>query len=487
MPLHCSALRRPIPVHQRSALIVSGAGKVLHEESMSRHSRDRGRDRGRSRRRRRTEKPSMTGLLLSWLPALLAIVVAMVMILPILARWRRMARDAVVLQPLTKNSESLGKFPRNKTFPVTASDTLIQHVQRQIAPPAPFLSHHHGTNGMRRRIKRWRRERHDMWRERQRRVALQVALSPLPSRAGRRNVVRDHVGRIVEPASPRDAADEGRSHDKRSHAQMNVAVKEAPTPVSKLLEKGAEPSVEKKDNSVVDELKDSESRSSNENTKNGSSKAVEFYGCRGGTLDGMIRGHNITRISFTVYKIMRLFGFSSVTDSPAGAHAEWMGEFTQRMAFEQPMFRYVGVDKDAVALARARSSIDGSIDGDFEVRDVERSFGISTDVLFHWTELDHSRTDPRNEGYLLHLQKVIRAAKAVDHGYLIIGQFPRLNGPMPTYRNGKWIFLDGAKEDPFFFNDYVRGAVPVTENSQAYAFYLTVYSLRAIPVKELDV
>lgn len=216
----------------------------------------------------------------------------------------------------------------------------------------------------------------------------------------------------------------------------------------------------------------------------------DFVGCTGGAADGMVRGHNVTRVSHTLYKIMKLFGFSSLTDSPAGAHSEWMGELARRMAFEQPFFRYIGVDSEMDALARARKAVcgeeNGDVDCELQLRDVEKEFGNATDTLFHWTELDDSPWDARSSHYEAHMIKVMGAARRAGISYIIFGQYPTLKDSTPTFRDGKWVFIDRNGAEPFILNKHVRGVVPVGSRTEQYSMYLTFYALRSIPKKVFE-
>lgn len=217
-----------------------------------------------------------------------------------------------------------------------------------------------------------------------------------------------------------------------------------------------------------------------------SGKLAEFRGSLGGTKDGMIRGQNVTRVSYTVYKIMKLFGFSSLTDSPAGAHAEWMPEVVRRMTYDVPFFQYVGVDGDSDKLELARKSLGEAVDGEFYEMEAEKVLPNTTDVVFHWTELDGSERDARSRQYVRHVARVMKTAKDKKCGYIVLGQFPRLNGPSPSYRNGKWRFIGTDEEEPFLFNDHVRGVVPTASGAKAYMLYLTFYSLKSIPAAALE-
>lgn len=313
-----------------------------------------------------------------------------------------------------------------------------------------------------------------------------------PSRLGRRNVVRDHIGRIVEPE-----IDGGSTADidvKKTELDMSHKHPITKPSMKAVQEDKTDPKSKDDDddeeNAEAEEVEDGNDSTTPMNASAGKTRTVdrnEFTGSLGGTSDGMVRGQNVTKLSVTLFKIMKLFGFSSLTDSPAGAHAEWMGEVARRLSFEQPLFRYVGVDETANGLRKAKESVGDSVDGEFELHDIEHELGNPTDVLFHWTELDASPRDAHHPGYLMHVRKVLRTARRAGHGHVIFPQLPRLQGVTPSYRHGKWSFIDHKDEEPFLFNDHVRGAVPVGNGSRADVLYLTFYATRAIPAEQLDV
>lgn len=215
----------------------------------------------------------------------------------------------------------------------------------------------------------------------------------------------------------------------------------------------------------------------------------EFRGHAGGSVDGVIRGHNVTRVSYTLYKVLRLFGFAGMIDSPAGAHAEWMDGVVRRVAYDAPRFRYRAVDGRREGVERARRGVDAAVDGEFVHGDVENGDGLGgegLEVLFHWTELDGERTDPRDRRYVAHVGKVLARAREKHVAYVVLAQFPRLNGPTPAFRKGRWTFVGNEKEDPFLLNEYVRGVVPVGVGGKAYMCYLTVYAVAALPAEQLQ-
>lgn len=216
-------------------------------------------------------------------------------------------------------------------------------------------------------------------------------------------------------------------------------------------------------------------------------RVEDFHGSDGESEDGMIGGQNVTRVSYTLYKIMRLFGFTCVIDSPASAHSEWMKDVVRRMSFETPSFRYVGVDSNKEGLLLTRRGVGSVMDGEFVVRDVEKDLNVGEecDVLFHWPGFVGGEQDARSEGFAEHVRKVFVAAKTAGHSYVVVGQFPRLDGPTPAYRQGKWVFVGNDKVKPFLLNDHVRGVVPMASGAKAYMLYMTFYSLRAMPMDAL--
>lgn len=250
-------------------------------------------------------------------------------------------------------------------------------------------------------------------------------------------------------------------------------------------------------------------KSNSASTPNSSRKQAKknlFKGCTHGIqgTDGMVRGYNMTRISHALYKVMRLFGFTSLSDAPAGSHVEWIGELTQQLSFEMPGFRYTAIDSSSHKLARTEQVLRNIVDGDFVVGDIENLRTLKqpqqphqqprkphTDLLFYWPEMDGSSTDPGHASYPAHVRRVMTSAKQAGIGYIIVAQYPSMNGPVPTYKHGKWTFIEeNAKNvDPFLYNIYVRGAVPMsgTGLSKPYVVYLTFYSLRSIPLSVLQI
>lgn len=205
-----------------------------------------------------------------------------------------------------------------------------------------------------------------------------------------------------------------------------------------------------------------------------------FRGVRLGN-SSMLRGQNITRVSYALFKIIKLFGFNSMIDSPAGDHTEWMSRTMQRVEFDRPSFRYWGIDANRTSLERAREAIGGAARADFRHTDISGTPPTGVNVIFHWTELDGTDTDPRSEGYPAHIAGVLAGAKRSNATYIIFGQYPRQRGFVPAYRHGRWLFLgDGASVQPFLYNDYVRGVVPVMGGKNPFLLYMTFYSVRAV-------
>lgn len=209
-----------------------------------------------------------------------------------------------------------------------------------------------------------------------------------------------------------------------------------------------------------------------------------FTGCNISTT-GMLRGQNVTRVSYTLYKLIRLFGLKSMIDSPAGSHVIWMPELIRRISYEMPSFRYKALDDNSAGLLAASRAMEDVIDGEFVRGDVE-TLTAGAELLFHWTELDGSERDPRQEGYGKHLKKVLLRAKKDAVSYVIVGQFPRLRGPVPEFRHGNWRWEGGQLSvPPFYVNDYVRGVVAVENSARPYMLYLTLYAAGSIPLHQL--
>jgi hypothetical protein len=85
-------------------------------------------------------------------------------------------------------------------------------------------------------------------------------------------------------------------------------------------------------------------------------KVAEFQGVKLGNGTSMLRGQDITRLSYAVYRLVKLFRIKGVVDYPCGAHVEWMPDVVHQLEFEVPKFQYTGIDwaRDGVERARAR-------------------------------------------------------------------------------------------------------------------------------------
>lgn len=249
---------------------------------------------------------------------------------------------------------------------------------------------------------------------------------------------------------------------------------------------GARVGEEEKEEEEEKKKREKKKKEKERKAKKDGNKTQEFRGALGGTTDGMVRGQNVTRVSYTVYKIIKLFGFGSMADSPAGAHVEWMGEVVRRLAYDVPFFEYVAVDGSADGVERARETVGSVVDGEYYTADVESEMPRRVDVVVHWTELDGGGSDARSKAYVRHVARVMRAAKKAGCGYVVVGQFPRLNGPSPAFRKGRWRFVGTDEEEPFLFNEHVRGVVPMGKGGKAYMLYLTFYSLKSVPMEALD-
>ena len=199
---------------------------------------------------------------------------------------------------------------------------------------------------------------------------------------------------------------------------------------------------------------------------------------------GMVRGQNVTRVSYALFKIIQLFQFRNMIDFPCGAHIEWMSEMLQRVEFDRPMFSYMGIDTNCSALPIARERIGEIGQGaEFQCMDIisERIPGPS-DVLFYWPDIVEGVHDARSDSYPSYVEEVMKNAKSHNITYIIIPQWPRVRGRAVKYRYGRWVFEgedDGLR--PFLMNEQVRGVVPTVQNSDdPYIMYMTFYALPAI-------
>lgn len=216
-------------------------------------------------------------------------------------------------------------------------------------------------------------------------------------------------------------------------------------------------------------------------------KVGEFMGSHLEDGSSMVRGQNVTRLSYALYKIVRLFNLKKLIDYPAGAHVEWMPEMVTRFEYDVPGFFYQGVDSTEERLAAAREAGEAYGNADFAVANPEEALPVdSGDMLLVWNELDGERSDPRSAEYAAYIMRVVRAAKKANVAYVTFGQYPRLRGVAPIYSKGRWRFIGRSKEEPFLFNEHVRGVVPMASGSGGYHLHLTLFSLRSLTDEALS-
>lgn len=177
-------------------------------------------------------------------------------------------------------------------------------------------------------------------------------------------------------------------------------------------------------------------------------KVGEFMGSHLEDGSSMVRGQNVTRLSYALYKIVRLFNLKKLIDYPAGAHVEWMPEMVTRFEYDVPGFFYQGLDTTEERLASAKNAGDSYGNADFEVANPEVSIPVdSGDMLLVWNELDGERSDPRSSEYAAYIMNVVKAAKKANIAYITFGQYPRLKGVAPIYSKGRWRFIGKSKEE----------------------------------------
>lgn len=212
----------------------------------------------------------------------------------------------------------------------------------------------------------------------------------------------------------------------------------------------------------------------------------EFLGSHLADGSSMVRGQNVTRLSYALYKIVRLFNLRKLADFPSASHVEWIPEMVHRFEYDVPGFSYEGLDLSEKRLDVAKKAGELFGSAEFQVIDPEKEIPDSiADMLLLWTELDGERTDPRSPEYVRYIINVIKAAKRAKVRYITFGQFPRLKGVAPIYSKGKWRFM-GSKEEPFLFNEYVRGVVPMASGSNGYHLHLTLFSLKSFTDEDLN-
>jgi len=195
---------------------------------------------------------------------------------------------------------------------------------------------------------------------------------------------------------------------------------------------------------------------------------------------GMVRGQNVTRVSYALYKIVNLFGFSTMIDSPASAHLEWMSEMMQRIEFDRPMFQYYAIDPDCKALDKVRDAI-GIIGSAIYKCTGYIPEETGADVLFYWPELEEI-ADVKE--FRKKLESKMKKAKFAGINYIIVPQYPAVKDRKVIYTYGRWK-LEGDDDGtlPFLLNEFLRGIVPVQQPTEGnpYLLYMTFYALKPLP------
>lgn len=177
-------------------------------------------------------------------------------------------------------------------------------------------------------------------------------------------------------------------------------------------------------------------------------KVGDFMGSHLEDGSSMVRGQNITRLSYALYKVVRLFNLKRLIDFPAGAHVGWMPEMVTRFEYDIPGFVYEGLDTTDDRLDSAKVAADLYGNAEFRVANPEVDIPVdSGDMLLVWNELDGERSDPRSAEYASYIINVVKAAKKANIAYITFGQYPRLRGVAPIYSKGRWRFIGKSKEE----------------------------------------
>jgi hypothetical protein len=182
--------------------------------------------------------------------------------------------------------------------------------------------------------------------------------------------------------------------------------------------------------------------------KAGIGKVGEFMGSHLEDGTSMVRGQNVTRLSYALYKIVRLFNLKKLIDFPSGAHVEWMPEMVTRFEYDIPGFRYEGLDTTEERLASAKRAGESYGSAEFKVADPETVIPVDGgDMILVWNELDGQRSDPRSPEYAAYILRVLKAARKANIAYITFGQYPRLRGVAPIFSKGRWRFIGTSKEE----------------------------------------
>lgn len=198
----------------------------------------------------------------------------------------------------------------------------------------------------------------------------------------------------------------------------------------------------------------------------------------------MRAGENITRLSYALYRVVNLFKFKSMIDYPAGDHLSWMPQLMGRLDYEHPDFAYSAVDPNETALNEARKHYDHLASSKFLSFSPVKRVTLQADVMLVWPREDAiNGLSPLSKEYPGRMLQIMKNAKEGGIEYILLGQYPTSKTKRPVYQNGRWK-LEGSSDDPFWFNDHIRGVIPMFTEERPFQRYLMLYALSRMQLDE---
>lgn len=131
-------------------------------------------------------------------------------------------------------------------------------------------------------------------------------------------------------------------------------------------------------------------------------------------------GHNMTRVSHMLYRMIQQYKINSMVDVPCRAHSRWMGQFLENVrSKDKKVFTYYCIDSNKKILDLAASRIPG-ITG-VSVNYLRRKFWMeripTADLVFCWEGLEKMK--------VANVERFLRRLKdGGRHKYLLVGSSP---------------------------------------------------------------
>lgn len=156
-------------------------------------------------------------------------------------------------------------------------------------------------------------------------------------------------------------------------------------------------------------------------------------------------GHNITRLSHMLYRVIQQYHIGSMVDVPCRGHSRWMGRFLENVRQKNgDPFVYYCVDSSPKILELAESRM--PVLPDVSTNYIHRKFWKlpmpKADLVFSWEGLEKMKT--KNVESMLNLLR-----QGGRHKYFVVGSSPSV-----TKNSNKYVL--NLRRSPFSFNQPQR-------------------------------